>query len=67
MEMSGHIHVQAALTLSEKSPRYSLDRGWVGPRAGLDTAEQRNTLAPARSRTSAVQPVAIPTARVALC
>jgi hypothetical protein len=31
--------------------------GWVGPRAGLDAAEKRKSLAPAGNQTSAVQPI----------
>jgi len=42
-----------------KSPWYLLDRGWVGPEAGIDTAAKRKKiLAPATNRTPIVQPVA---------
>jgi hypothetical protein len=38
------------------SPQYPVDRGWVGPRAGLDETEK--SLFPAWNRTSAAQPLA---------
>jgi len=37
MEMSGQLHISAALPL-EKSPQSPLDRRLDGSRAGLDTA-----------------------------
>jgi hypothetical protein len=40
MEVSGQLHAPTSLPL-RRSPRYPLDRGWIGPRAGMDNAEKR--------------------------
>jgi hypothetical protein len=44
MGVSGQRHAPAALYPREKGLRYALDRGWVGPRAGLDTEAPQNPL-----------------------
>jgi hypothetical protein len=40
MEVSSQLHVPAALPLG-KTLRDPLDRGWVGPRVGLDAVERK--------------------------
>jgi hypothetical protein len=45
-------------TNGEGTPSSHWIGGWVGPRVSLDAVEKRKSLAPARDRTLAVQPVA---------
>jgi hypothetical protein len=59
MEVNDQFHDPAALPPPPgKSPRYSLVRGWEGPRAGLDVAAMRKIPALAGNRSPIVQPVA---------
>jgi hypothetical protein len=44
MEVSGQLHVTAALPSGERALSAHRIGGWVGPRAGLDTAEKRKIL-----------------------
>jgi hypothetical protein len=64
MEVSGQIHDPAALP-QVKSLRYSLDRGWVGPRAGLDAIEKRKILVPVGNRTPTGRPSSLQYSRYA--
>jgi hypothetical protein len=41
MEVSGHFHAPATLTLRERIPGAHWMRGWVGHKAGLDIVEKR--------------------------
>jgi hypothetical protein len=45
-------------TLSERAPGIHWKRGWVGPRAGLDTIEKRTLLTTDGNSTPVVQPTA---------
>jgi hypothetical protein len=57
--VSGQRHVLAAL-LPGKEPPAPIERGWVGPRTGLDDVENREflTLPGLELERSVVQPVA---------
>jgi hypothetical protein len=48
MELNGQLHNPASLP-REKEPTI---RDWVGSRAGLDTGEEKKSLASAENRTS---------------
>jgi hypothetical protein len=45
MEGSGQHHAPSALPRG-KSSQYPMDRGWIGPRAGLDAEEKRKIFCP---------------------
>jgi hypothetical protein len=44
MEVSGQLHVPAALPPGEKAPGTHWIGGWVGPSVGLDAVEKRKIL-----------------------
>jgi hypothetical protein len=46
MGVSGQRHAPAALYPRGKDPGTHCTRGWVGPRAGLDTEAKGKTLSP---------------------
>jgi hypothetical protein len=52
MDVSGQRHALAALYPRERTPDTHCTRGWVGPRAGLDTAVMGIIFASADDRTS---------------
>jgi hypothetical protein len=61
MEVSGQLHVPAALPRGERAPGTHWIGDWVGPRAVLDAEEKRKIPSPHREsnpRTPIVQPVA---------
>jgi hypothetical protein len=58
MEVSGWLHIPAALPLRKIDPsRTHWIVGWVGPGAGLDAAEKN--ILPCRESNPGIQPVAI--------
>jgi hypothetical protein len=62
MEVSGQLHTPAALPPRERTPDTHWIRGWVGPRAVLDTVVKIKIPSPRRDsnpRTPIVQPVDI--------
>jgi hypothetical protein len=44
MEMSGQLHSPAVLTPGGRAPGTNWRGGWVGPRSGPDTGEEKNIL-----------------------
>jgi hypothetical protein len=54
MEVSGQLHASAALPLGEEPPVHIVNNGGVGPRAGLDMAAKKKSLAPTGNRTPAL-------------
>jgi hypothetical protein len=44
--MSGKLHAPAALPPGKEPPRTRWVRGWVGPKAGMDTVVTRKILSP---------------------
>jgi hypothetical protein len=42
--VTGQLHPLVALALGKEPPGTHWIRGWVGPRAGLDTGVERNLL-----------------------
>jgi hypothetical protein len=57
MEVSGHLHAPAALSL-EYLPLYPLDRRLSGPQSRSERCGEEKNLGLAGIRTLAVQPVA---------
>jgi hypothetical protein len=60
LNVSGQLHVPAALTPEESTPGTHWIRGWVDPRVSLDDVEQRKlvTLQGLELRPSIIKPVA---------
>jgi hypothetical protein len=56
MKMSGELHATAILPLGKEAV-VSIVGGWVGPRARLDTGEEKNH-APLWDWTATIQPIA---------
>jgi hypothetical protein len=56
MEVSGQLQASAALP-SSASPRYPVDKSWVGTRTGLDAVGKEIDTAPPRNRNRVVQPL----------
>jgi hypothetical protein len=57
MEVSGQLHVPAVLP-QEKVPGTHFIRGSVGPRAGLDFTEEKNSLRESNADFLDIKPVA---------
>jgi hypothetical protein len=52
MEVIGKLHAQTVLLPREIAPDTQWIGGWMGSRAGLDTAVKKKFLAPVGTRTS---------------
>jgi hypothetical protein len=46
MEMSGHVHILAALTLGKEPPRTHCIGGWVGPQSRSGRCGEEKNLLP---------------------
>jgi hypothetical protein len=58
MEVSSHLHASDALPPGKEPSSTHWREVWVGPRAGLDTVEKGEFVAPAENGTAAGQVVA---------